>query len=57
MSETVKSIIFAVIGAIIMAVGIYIKAGWEVIGLGAAVVVFAIICIIMDKIKANKAKK
>jgi len=53
MSESIKSLIFAIMGTIVAVVGLFIDAGWEVITLGAVITLFATICIIMD-CKKNK---
>jgi len=57
MSELIKSIIFAILGAVVLATGIFIKAGWEVIGLGAVIVAFSSYCIISNIVKTKKANK
>jgi len=54
MTELIKSIIFAILGGVVLAVSIIEQSGWEIIGLGAAITVAAVACIIAEIVKRKK---
>jgi len=56
MSNLITSIIYAVMGAVIIVASVLTGASWEILGLGIAVTVFSIGCLVASLIKKKKSK-